>query len=73
MSMLQDKDTAASYYKIEFFAPLVVQDLGDYLLPPAEEIQFALSVSKNEKWLSPEQGLPLHLIGQLWHENAHRF
>ena len=29
--MLQDKAIAASYSKIEFYTPLVVQDLGDYL------------------------------------------
>lgn len=47
--MLQDKATAASYSKIEFFTPLVVQDLGDNLLASPRSFQSALSVSKNEK------------------------
>lgn len=72
-STLQEKGAAEFYSKIEFFAPLVVQDLGDHLLPPVERVPSALSVSKNEKRLSPEQGSRLHLIGQLRHENAHGF
>lgn len=46
------QDTVASYSQIEFFGPLVVQDLGDYLLAPPGKIKSALSVSKNKKWLS---------------------
>ena len=67
-STLQEKGAAEFYSKIEFFAPLVVQDLEDHLLPPAERVQSTLSVSKNEKRLSSEQGSRLHLIGQLGHE-----
>lgn len=66
------QDTVASYSKFELFAPLVVQGLGDYLLAPGKT-KSALSVSKNKKWLSLEQGSPLNLIGQLWHENADGF
>lgn len=36
--MLQDKTTAAYYFKIEFFTPLVVQELRDYLLAPFEKL-----------------------------------